>query len=572
MRQMADSQNVARLHHIDSMTSKTLDLLVIGGGASGAAIAAEAIGRGLDTGILDKGDFGGGVSSHCYKMIHGGIRYLQHLNLQRLITSAWEQNKWIRLAPHMVTPLSIAIPTRGVGLKSKWFLGAGMLLYDLLTFFRRLGIKDPENRIKPIRFVSSANSRQLFPFLPRGSAWTGAAVFDDAQMHNPSRLVWLMIAGFIRDGGFAANYLEVTDIQRECDGIYKISAVNRIEGGAVIIRSRSVVTAVGPWSNRLLPRLGMNSQGLPEFYSRDFYFALPRLFLGDLGVAFQGKSIDVDQLLGRGSRHMFIVPWRNFHIVGVWHKVVEPIPDQTSVTKDEIDSLIEEIRELLPEVRIDSADLKMVGFGLVPFGQHTRGSDALSFGHESTLLTHFENNTPNGLFTAVAVRYTVARQDARRIIRRVVKFLGKGHRRLPTFRRQVPGGDYRDLETLKQQAFRDRPDWLSPQSLEGILRNFGSDYLHVIKPAIDDERLRATVGSSATLAAEVTFAAMSELAVKAVDVIFRRTDIGQAGHANAQSIQAVIDLMGALLLWSDQRKASELEEVEQYIRRYNIGT
>jgi glycerol-3-phosphate dehydrogenase len=122
--------------NVAALTAAEFDVLVIGGGAFGAAAAREAALRGLNTALIERADFGAGASAECFKMVHGGIRYLQHLDFPRLRASAHERSAFLRIAPHLVNPLPIAIPTFGYGRKGKAFLGAGARVYDLCTIDR----------------------------------------------------------------------------------------------------------------------------------------------------------------------------------------------------------------------------------------------------------------------------------------------------------------------------------------------------------------------------------------------------------------------------------------------------
>src|SRR5689334_7110056 len=119
------------------------DLLIVGGGAAGAAAAREAALRGLRVALIERHDFGSGTSAHCFKVVHGGIRYIQHGDIRRLRSTSCERSVLLRLAPHLVKPLPFVVPTYGFGKRSRWFLGAGMLTYDLLSADRNLQISDP---------------------------------------------------------------------------------------------------------------------------------------------------------------------------------------------------------------------------------------------------------------------------------------------------------------------------------------------------------------------------------------------------------------------------------------------
>jgi len=134
--------------NLPTLANESFDLLIIGGGAFGAAAAWDATLRGLKVALVEQSDFGSGASAECFKMVHGGIRYLQHADIRRLRSSCAERSAMLRIAPHLVNPLPILIPTYGHGRQGKAFLAAGMYVYDLLTVGKNAGIADETRRIK----------------------------------------------------------------------------------------------------------------------------------------------------------------------------------------------------------------------------------------------------------------------------------------------------------------------------------------------------------------------------------------------------------------------------------------
>src|SRR5690606_8118235 len=155
--------------------------------------------RGLSVALIEREDFGSGASANSFKMVHGGIRYLQHADLPRLRASCHERTAMLRIAPHLVTPLPIVVPTYGTGRRGKLLLGAGMWLYDALTLDRNARIRDRERRIPISRFVDAAAVEELFPGIETRGL-TGGAVFYDAQMYNPTRLVLAFVAAAADNG------------------------------------------------------------------------------------------------------------------------------------------------------------------------------------------------------------------------------------------------------------------------------------------------------------------------------------------------------------------------------------
>ena len=156
-------QNVER--NIKELAQEAYDLVVIGGGIFAACAAWDATLRGLKVGLIEQTDFCAGTSANSFKMVHGGIRYLQHADIVRLRSSCHERSAMLRIAPHLVHPLPIMIPTYGYGKSGKFFLGTGMYLYDLLTLGRNRGIHDPKRHIPWTRFFSRQQVLKEFPDL-----------------------------------------------------------------------------------------------------------------------------------------------------------------------------------------------------------------------------------------------------------------------------------------------------------------------------------------------------------------------------------------------------------------------
>jgi glycerol-3-phosphate dehydrogenase len=148
-----------------ALATEEFDVLVIGAGAFGAAAARDAALRGLRTALIERADFGGATSAECFKMVHGGIRYLQHADVPRLRASSHERSALLRIAPHLVQPLPIAIPTYGHARRGRAFLAAGAAVYDLLTADRNSGIRDRQRQIRRSRMLSRSRLLELFPHL-----------------------------------------------------------------------------------------------------------------------------------------------------------------------------------------------------------------------------------------------------------------------------------------------------------------------------------------------------------------------------------------------------------------------
>lgn len=551
------------------LTEREYDLLVIGGGAFGAAAARDAALRGLKTALIERHDFGAGASAECFKMVHGGIRYLQHADIPRLRASCHERSALLRIAPHLVSPLPIAIPTYGLGRSGKTFLGTGARVYDLLSCDRNRGIRDPQRRIRNTRWLSRNDVLRMFPPLetPR---LTGAIVFEDGQMYNAARLVLAFVKGAAAASADVCNYVEATEFLWSGNSVRGVRARDALSGEDFDIRARLTLNAAGPWADYLqrdAQRFGTFKR-LP--FSRDAYFIVNRPPSSAYGIAIQGLSRDKDALLGRQTRHLFAAPWRDKTLLGVWHKLFPEQPDEARVLPDEIEEWMAEINTVYPTLQLSPDEVSFAHCGLVPFGE-TATATELSFGKESRLVDHRETHNVHGLVSLVGIRFTMARVDAARavdmILRQSERARGKyASSSPPTDRLPLPGGDIENFAAFEAEASRALPPDIAPSSLQSLLRNHGTEYRAVLRE--HGNSTVTTVPGTRTLTAEIRYAVNHEMAVHLDDVVMRRTDLAAGSHPGRAALLATAAEMGRQLAWSAARLHQELAAVERNLRRH----
>ncbi len=373
--------------------------MVIGGGIFGAFAALDAAQRGLSVALIERGDFGGATSANSYKIVHGGIRYLQHGDLFRIRQSSNERRVLLRIAPHLVHPLPIVVPTYGRGMRGKSALRVGMALYDALTLDRNRGIPDPSRRVPWGRGMSRSEVLERFPGLDPTNL-TGGAVFCDGQMYNPPRLVLAVVQSAVRAGAVAANYVEATGFQRRGERVTAVIARDVLTGDELEIRAAAVLNAAGPYAERLLGRAGLPLAPSGE-YSRDACFVVPRQLLDpEYALAVQGQTRDPDAVLSRGERHLFIAPWREYTLIGVWHVVYTGDPDRFTVTDEELERFIAEVKAGYPSLDLSVDDVSIWNAGLVPFGRNPRDATDLRYGHRSRLVDHAQTDGLDNLIRA----------------------------------------------------------------------------------------------------------------------------------------------------------------------------
>ncbi len=549
-----------------ALATEEFDVLIIGAGAFGAAAARDAALRGLRTALIERADFGGATSAECFKMVHGGIRYLQHADVLRLRASSHERSALLRIAPHLVQPLPIAIPTYGRGRQGRAFLATGATVYDLLTLDRNAGIRDRQRRIRRSRLLSRERLLELFPHLS-APGLSGAVVFEDGQMHNPARLVLAFVSSAADAGATACNYVEATKFLWREGAVCGVRARDRLSGEEFDVRARLTLNAAGPWADYLQndsQRFGPWRR-LP--FSRDAYFIVDRAPTSEYGVAVQGLSRDKDAVLGRATRHLFAVPWRDKTLIGVWHTLFPEFPDGAHVRPDEIETWIAELNSVYPALQLSPSEVSFAHCGLVPFGE-TATATELSFGKESRLIDHRSAHGVSGLVSLVGIRFTTARADAARALELLLRQHPRAPRRANTARLPLAGGEIEDFAAFEAQALRAKPEGMDAASMSALLRNHGTRYAQVLRSHNQHEAVGACIPDTTTLFAEIRHAIEHEMAVKLEDVVMRRTELAAGSHPGRRALEAAAMDMAQHLRWSDSRMREELAATERTLARH----
>lgn len=553
---------------LNGLADHEFDVLVIGAGAFGAAAAWDATLRGLRVALIDQADFGGGASAECFKMVHGGIRYLQHGDVRRLRASCHERSALLRIAPHLVRPLPVVVPTFGSGRNGKLLLGTGMYLYDLLTAGRNAGIADASRRIPGTRLLSRGELLGVFPELEQPKL-TGGAVFVDGQMYNPARLVLAFVRSASLRGAAVANYVRATRFIWNDRAVCGVRARDMLEGEDFDIRARLVLNAAGPWAEYLLADTEMFGSYRRGHFSRDAYFVVRRAPRSVYALALPGQSRDRDSLVSRTARHLFAVPWRGYTLVGVWHRLFSEPPDTAVVQEAELQSWLAEMNASHPALQLRRDEICYAHCGLVPFGGGTVGVNELSFGKESRFIDHRRSHGITGLVTLIGIRYTTARGDAARALDLLLQqWSGTAPPPAATASTPLVGGDVPDIGLQRAGALAARPQMLEPRSLDALLCNHGSRIDEVLSIATEPGEARR-LGESDTLLAEVTHAVRNEMAMRLDDVVFRRTDLGSAAHPGHAALEQAAHRMQQLASWSEQRRRQELERTEAFLQRHH---
>jgi len=550
------------------LTEQEYDLVIVGGGIFGVCAAWDAALRGLKVALLEKGDIGHATSANHYKMIHGGIRYLQHADIYRIRESVRERSAMLRTAPHLTDPLPIALPTYGHGIKGAEAMRAALYIFAALTADRNRGIKDPNQQIPVGYLMNKQKSLEMFPHLKQ-EGLTGTAVFYDGQIYNPPRLTLAYAQGAASRGAHIVNYVEATDLLRDGNRITGVKARDVWTDEEFDVRGKVVLNAAGPWADRLIAK--HFGKGLPStpIFSRDSYFIVRGKHVPKT-LAVQGDTADPDAVLSRGNRHLFIVPWRNYTMLGVWHLVHKGHPEEFKLTYDDVSGFLDEVKRAYPGLQdVTMDDVIMWNAGLTLFGDNKPGQVNLSYGKRSILVDHKEQDNIDGLMTLVGVRYTIGRGMAEKAVDKAFNKLG--YQSFPKSETEwvpVYGGNIAHFSNFLEEAKRQVPQ-LEAHVMDDVVRNYGTHYERVLGYAHEDASLLQPFGSTTTIRAQVLHAIREEWAQTLADVVFRRTGLATGENPGDVVLDAVANMMAGELGWDIARKEQELAQVKA---RFEMGT
>jgi glycerol-3-phosphate dehydrogenase len=550
-----------------TLRDDSFDLLIVGGGIFGAAAAWEAASRGLSVALIEKDDFGHASSANHLKMVHGGIRYIQHADIVRVRESCKERSALLRIAPHLVAPFPVMMPTYGHGMKGKEVLRVGMALYDLVTFDRNKDISDISRTIPRCSFLSRDETLRMLPGVSEDGL-TGAAVFHDGQMYNPPRLALSFLRSAVNLGAVAFNYLALTDILINGGKVRGAVAKDVCTGKSVSINCKSILLATGGWTNSLLKKsVGLTLSSKPSF-SRDLAFVVNRPLVSDYGFACPLKTKDADSIFDRGGRHLFVAPWRGKTLVGVWHGIFDKSPDEVATTEDELTGFLDEVNLAHPGFNLKLSDISLVLTGLTLFGdENQQSAGEMSFGKRSMLIDHERQNNIKGLVSLIGVRATVARGMASKAVKMISKKIDRQLGVSMTTKTPIFGGDFTSFEGLIAEITSAYGDVLSEDAIYSIARNYGKEYSKVLQYALNNEQLLKPIGSTCVLGAEIVHAVREEMAVKLTDVVFRRTDLGTTGGVLTSDVEACGHLMAEALSWDEEVLNREVLRVSEHLAR-----
>ena len=522
------------------------DVIVIGGGIAGAGVARDLALRGLGVTLIEKSDFAYGTTSRSSKLIHGGLRYLELFDFGLVRESLRERETLRRLAPHVVKPLPFLVPIYKSSSRGLIKVRIGLKLYDWLT---------PGRDRERYRVMRPIDALSLEPAI-RAEGLRGAGYYFDDLLLLPERFCLENVLSAARHGARAVNYAEVVEFVRGGDGLLSAVRVRDLVADKVsTVSARVIVNAAGPWVDEIRARAGVAERGKRIVRTtKGIHCLLPRL---SERAIYHSTSDD---------RMIFVIPWREFSLVGTTDTDFDGDLDRVHATGDEVAYLLGEVRKAVTDRRVTESEVAYTYAGVRPLS-YEEGKRASDVSRAHKVIAE-----EGGRFLSITgTKLTCYRSLAEEVGNRIAARFGR-RRSGRTGRLTLDGLD-EDVTTTEARVGIDvsaemTASGLGRDTIEMLVATYGRGFRRVADLAgkLPDGRERLCP-QNREIVAQLHVAVHEELAVSLQDVLLRRTGIGTSRCQGLDCAEAIGQRMAGLAGWSPRRLTAEVDAYRKEIAR-----
>ncbi|MEM9509951.1 MAG: glycerol-3-phosphate dehydrogenase/oxidase, partial [Cyanobacteria bacterium P01_E01_bin.35] len=535
------------------LADEQFDILIIGGGISGAFIAWDAALRGFKTALVEKGDFGAATSSASSKLLHGGIRYLQQAHFNKVRESALERAHFQYMAPHLSHYIPFLVPTYKSLMKSKFVLSYAMRFYELLSWGEKRIISDAAKFPPPIRRLNREQTLAIAPYIDRPDL-TGAVCLPESHMRSSERMTLSIIKTAVSAGAKLANYVQAIRYLQQNNRVSGCRVKDVLTGDEFTIRAKLTINASGPW----IPLLDQSLTGKSATtgYARGSHVVVSNI-QPDHAVAL-ATNHGSDAVINRGGRHVFIIPWRGRALIGTSYASYRDPLDSIHVTEADILQILNSINDAAPQLQMQRNHIDYAFCGLYPLQASDIKPGIYQGTGEYQLFDHKKDRNLDGLISVLGAKYTTARRLGEYAVNLASHKLKAGQTKSKTTGQRVIDGNIDDLEEVRKSLLKQVNEI---DLANHLLQSYGTSAFEITKNNnIDNVRLSNNQPVTKT---EVNYILDNEMAMTLDDVIFRRTGLGTVGHPGMDCIVEIASLMAAKHGWDDRRKNTEISRVNK---------
>ena len=525
-------------------SGKLYDIIIIGGGITGAAVAYEAATRGLSVALVEKGDFGAATSAATSKLIHGGLRYLANFELGLVRESLRERRILENIAPNFVYPIPFIVPLYNNSKSNKWLLKPAMLIYDTLSYDKGF-TWDRTKKIPLHRSLSRRKTLEVEPVV-KSENLTGGIIFYDCSSIIPERLTLAFIKSAAKFGADVSNYAKVEDFSREAGKVTGVIVRDLLTGKTVELRGKMTINCGGPWADIILD-IARGKPGSQHVRRSQ-------------GIHIITRKLTNKHVIGAltpDGRYCNIIPWRAHSLIGTTDREYTGDPDNYRVTREAIEDFIGEINGSFGGGGlIKYSDIMYAYGGLRPLvGDETEDVVKTSRKYE---IHDNEIDGLQGLITVEGGKYTTSRNLAENVLKTVMKKWGTPYKNSVTSKRHLAGCEIKDIDAFIYSAKTANSDF-DESSIDYLARIYGTEFNDVMGIARSDKKYAEHLNADGEMPAQALYAVKNEMACTLTDILLRRTGIGTLGNPGARVLEAVAEIAARELKWNTSRIDRELE-------------
>lgn len=527
------------------LSSGRYDVLIVGGGITGIAIAREAAERGLSVCLVEKNDFGGATSASTSKLIHGGLRYLENFEIGLVRESLAERRILGLAASHLVKPLPFMIPILPWSKPGKLILRAGLYLYDILSYDRNRDVPEG-HQIPGSVSLSEREVQAVDPMI--ASIAKGALLYYDYQSLHPERLTLAFLKSALQKGAVFYNHTEATGfIIEEAGGRRNLQGAevrDTITGKTATIRAGITINASGPWMDLVLGLADRKSETKLS-RSTGIHFLTKPLFKHNNAVLFRTRT----------GRHFFVVPWEGFSLIGPTDRPFTKHPDELRPGQDDFDQLFKDVNDTLPGAPLTHDMIVDIPIGIRPLIFSSKSTYKASRRYE--ILDH-ESKGLYGLISVAGGKWTTSRQLGEDVIRLALSklpdpgnMMNVNTGELPLF--GSPGFGNPDDIYIDFSLKNFSTDGISPEVHRHLISMYGTEHTRILEYVHKKKALAKPVSDrfpTKDIMAQVLFSIEHEGARTVSDIIRRRIALGTYGLPTEKELLAVAQLAAPLLKWN----------------------
>lgn len=551
---MTSSSSLGNSRDVSALSSTDYDVLIIGGGISGAWLTLHCAQQGYKTALIEKHDYASQTSSSSSKLLHGGVRYLQQFQFDKVRESAMERAEYLYAAPHLSTAVPFIVPTYKSFQKSKLFLGCGMLAYQALCLGENKIIASKEQQLPGIKLLSNSELNNLCDLSNENH--TGGVVFYERHMLDSERMVLAIIQSAKAAGADVFNYVSAQSFINQNDIISGVNAKDELNGEIFHIKSKLTVNSSGPWVDNLNSTLKNAEKAMSvNGFAVGSHIVTRQLYDHAIAITTKHQS---NAKIDRGGRHVFIIPWRGFSLIGTSYDDIDGPNGDINLQASHVDELLEAINDGIPSAKLTREDLVSGYSGLYLLHTDNIQSTVYQGSGEYQIIDHAQANGVDGLITSLGAKFTTGRKLSELTMRVINKSFGNNNK---VNRRKLIGSDYESLNTFTTSKVEQYAANFSAQTIKHLIMHYGSRLDQFINRVQADDSLKNKIcDHQDDILGQVVWAIEEEQCWSLNDILFNRTSLGLLGIQEPE-LRAVAKLMAEHLNWSNDVLNQQINSV-----------